>query len=175
MKVSFEATFEDFMDVCIRTIKNSKGHNSAKRNGWIISSIFVGLVVLAIVPSTLGEKLIWGVIGSFLIALIYPYLYQKSLENRARNYCQNQMGTDDAFLVEIELNPQGVTSKQLKTQVTHDWSAVQDIQVTSDKVDFIFQDGGITTVRARAFETPEQQEKFVELAHQYYEANHPGL
>ena len=104
MKVSFEATFEDFMDVCIRTIKNSKGHNSAKRNGWIISSIFVGLVVLAIVPSTLGEKLIWGVIGSFLIALIYPYLYQKSLENRARNYCQNQMGTDDAFLVDGTYN-----------------------------------------------------------------------
>jgi hypothetical protein len=173
MKVKFEATFDDLVDVYIRSFKNSKGYDSAKKSGWIITSILVGVIVLALVPSTLGVKLIWGVIGSFLLALIYPYLHQRSLEKRTRKYCQNQMGTDGSFPVEIELSPQGVTYKQFKTQITYDWSAVQDIQVSNDRVDFIFENGSIATVRARAFETPEQQEKFIELANGYCDVSRP--
>lgn len=171
MKVSFEATFEDFVDVSMRTVKNSKEYNSAQKNVRIVASIIVGIIVFAIVPSTFLGKLIFGVFGSFLMLLIYPSIYQRSFEKRIRNHCRDQMGTNDSFLVEIELNAQGFTCKQLKTQITYDWSAVQDIQGTPDRVDFIIQNGGITTVRAKAFETPDQQEKFIELANKYRNAH----
>ncbi|MGD8405436.1 MAG: hypothetical protein PVJ21_17395 [Anaerolineales bacterium] len=171
MKVSFEATFEDFVEVSIRTIKNSKEYNSAQKNVRILASIFVGIIIFVLVPSTVLGRLIWGVFGSFLMVLIYPYFYQRSFEKRIRNYCREQMGTQNSFLVEVELNAQGFTCKQLQTQITYDWSAVQDIQVTPDGVDFIIQNGGITTVRAKAFESPEQQEEFVELANNYRNAN----
>jgi hypothetical protein len=167
MQVKFEATFEDLVDVSLRSITHSKRYASAKRNGWILTSLFVGLAVFVIIPSAFGERLIWGVIASCLVALLYPYLSQRSLERRVRNYCQDELGSDDSFPVEIGLGPEGITYKQLKMQVTHEWSSVHDIQVTSDRIDFILQNGGVITVRARAFETPEQREEFIDMASGY--------
>jgi len=168
MKVSFEATLEDLVDVHLRILKRSKRFEAERRKVWVMGSIAVGLITFAVIPETIEIKLISGVIGALLTALLYPFSHQKSVEKRVRNYCRDQVGTDGSFVVEVELSEQGLTFKQLKTQVTHDWSTVQDIQVSDDRTDFLLQGGGLATVRARAFETPEQRETFLELANHYW-------
>jgi len=168
MQVKFEATLEDFVDVNLRSMKHSKVFHSEQKSSRLVMSILAGLVVYVIVPSSFEVKLIFGVMSLVLVTATYPFILRKSIEKNVRDLCREQMGTDKSFWVEVEVSTEGLTFKQLGSRVTLDWSTVREIQVADDRIEFLLQNGSVSTVRTRAFETSEQQKEFIELADRYW-------
>ena len=80
------------------------------------------------------------------------------------------MGTRESFRVEVALDAQGIALTQFGNRITRAWSTVRQVQPSEDGIDFRFSNGSIATVRAKAFESPEQQKEFLDLANDYLRA-----
>ena len=74
---------------------------------------------------------------------------------------EEQLGGDGPFLCEVEIAPDGITTRQRETETKRPWSAVKDVADVPDSVEFLFQTGGFLVVRDRAFQTPEQRATFL--------------
>ena len=58
------------------------------------------------------------------------------------------------------------TASQLQMHTALDWAVVKAVERTADSVDFHAGMGCLIVVRHRAFESPEAQHRFIEMANQ---------
>ena len=72
-----------------------------------------------------------------------------------------QLGGDGPFSCEIEITPDGITTWQCGAETKRPWSAVKEINETSDALEFFWCTGGLLAVRNRAFQTPESCSDFL--------------
>ena len=173
MQVGFEATLDEYVDVNVRSLKRSGAWYTQRRNSAITTGVLGIVIVFAILSFTemplesrLSFALLTGIVSSWLALRFFP----GSIEKRIRDYGRKQMGTRESFRVEVELDAQGIALTQFGNRIARAWSAVRQIEPSEDGIDFRFSNGSIATVRAKAFESPEQQKEFLDLANNYLRA-----
>ena len=174
MQVQFEYTIDDMVDVQLRVLKRSRAARSWRGRDLVMTSLLSGAVLFAVIPEGFTGRAIMGCIGLSLGALLYPILNERTVRRRLRKFCEEKAGSSKTFLCEVELNDSGVHTKSNGTQLIYPWDKVMDVQETGESVDFYSEFGGLLVVRKRAFTSPEEQEKFVELANRYVKASHLG-
>jgi len=64
--------------------------------------------------------------------------------------------------VEFELTDEGIELKQHDMQIKHPWSEVKKAANAPDGIEIVYKKGGLAVVRARAFQTEEEQRGFYE-------------
>ena len=173
MQVGFEATLDEYVDVNVRSLKRSGAWYTQRRNNAIITGVLGVVIVFAILSLTemplesrLSFAVLTGIVSGWLAWLFFP----GSIEKRIRDYGRKQMGTCELFRVEVELDAQGIALTQFGNRITRAWSTVRQVQPSEDGIDFRFLNGSIATVRAKAFESSEQQKEFLDLANDYLRA-----
>jgi hypothetical protein len=174
MRVSFEATLDDFVDVNVRSMKRTGLWNNLRVNMAIVSGILGALIIFG--PSSftslsIESRLTFAAIAGVVFASLSWLLLPRTLERRFRDYFRSSFGTSRTRVIQVELDAQGISFTQLGKRSLHEWSAIQAIQTGSDRIDMLFSNKGLATVRARAFESPTQQKEFVDLANEYIKAN----
>jgi len=170
MRVQFEFTQEDSIDVIKRVLARSKVVHSWRWKGLVVNAILSWIVwTLAFVFFTASplKGALTGLIVAGVSALLYPGAHKRAVEKRLRSFHKEKLGDLNAFICEVELTPAGVWTRQMNRQTTHEWKSVAEIVVTEDSVDFFTREGGAVVVRKRAFKSPEEQGQFVELAKKY--------
>jgi hypothetical protein len=178
MRVEFEFTQEDSIDVAKRVLARSKVIRSWQWKGLIYTAI-IGwmawvLVFVALFSASPLTAALTGVIVAGLTALFYPGSHRRAIEKRLRNLHQEKYGETKSFICEVELTPTGVSVRQMNRQTTYEWKIVEEIVVSEDSVDIFTRDDSGVVVRKRAFNSLEEQWQFVSLAKQYLEQSRQG-
>jgi hypothetical protein len=172
MRVQFEYTIDDIVDVQMRVLKRSRAARSWRWRDVIVTSLLTGVFLFAVIPEGITGKLIMGGIGLALGALSYAALNERTVKRRLRKLCEENAGPDKSFLCEVELNESGIHTKSNGMQIIYAWQSVTEVQETTDSVDIYAEKGGLVVVRNRAFPSAEGHYQFVELANQYLARAH---
>jgi hypothetical protein len=167
MRVQFDATLDDFVDVTTRCLARSKQIRKWRWDGLLTSGLIAWLAIYVLFPGPPVKKMLAGFMGAIVAACIYPFTYRSTVNRRLRKLCREHIGTDGPVTVQVELTEKGIWAKQQNTQIIHEWANVEMIQETDDSIDFFMRDGTATVVRKRAFESEEAKREFMDLGRQY--------
>ena len=132
MRVQFTATFDDLVDVHMRSMARTYGSKSRRWQRVGMYALGAGLVSAALTP---GNRLEAGVFVGLLAGGV--------------------VGTDAPFEVIVELKPEGLALSQMRTHFTHEWSLVERIEDVPGAVIFWMEHSNLFAVRDRAFDSPE--------------------
>ena len=169
MRVRFEYTIDDVIDVQMRMLKRSRAARAWRLRDLVITSLLTGVLLFAIIPEGITGKLIMASIGSLFAALSYAAFNERTVKRRMRKLYEEHAGSDKNLFCEVELNESGVHARSNGAQTFCAWEDVKEIQETQDSVDIYTNRGGLLVVRKRAFMSPEEQLQFIALANQYLE------
>jgi YcxB-like protein len=167
MRVQFEFTVDDVVDVQLRALRRSRAARSWRWRDLITTSVLTGAVLFAVIPEGIFGRLVMGGLGLALGGLLYALLNERTVKRRLRKLYEENAGSDNTFLCEVELNESGIHIKQNGMEIIYTWANVKEIQETEDSVDIYTRKGGCVVVRKRAFNGPGEQQQFIELANQY--------
>ena len=168
MRVQFEFTIDDVVDVQLRVLRHSRAARSWRWRDQLLTSLLTGTMLFAIVPEEITVRIIVGAIGLVLGAVLYPTLNERTVKRRLRKLCEENAGSDRVFLCQIELEESAIHTKQNGMEIIYPWVTVKEIRETNDSVDIYTQKGGCVVVRKRAFTRPGEQQQFIELANRYW-------
>jgi hypothetical protein len=167
MQVEFNYTIEDMVDVQLRLLKSSRAARAWRWRDLVTTSLLSGAFLFAVIPEGITGRIIMGSIGLLLGAALYPILNEITVKRRLRKWCEEHVGSDKTFTCEVELNQSGIHTKSNGTQIIYAWENLKDIKETEDSVDIYFEKGGLLVVRNRAFASPDEHRRFIELTKQY--------
>ncbi len=167
MRVRFEYTIDDLIDVQMRRLKRSRAARAWRLRDLVTTSLLTGVLLFAIIPEGITGKLIMGGIGLVFGALFYVAFNESTIKRRMRKLYQENVRSHKPLSCEVELNESGVHASSNGAQTFSAWEDVKEIQETQDSVDIYTNRGGLVVVRKRAFTSPEDQFQFIALANQY--------
>ena len=170
MRVQFEFTLDDVVDVQLRILKRSPAARAWRWRDLVVTALLSGVLLFAIIPGETTSRLIVGLIGLMLGALFYPIVNENTVKRRLRKLVQENAGPEKVFICEVELSESGVHTRQNGMEIIYRWENVKEVQETKDSVDIYGEKGGLVVVRKRAFNGSAEQQHFIELATQYLKA-----
>jgi hypothetical protein len=164
MHVQFEFTQDDLIDASKRLSARLKAVRSFQWNGLLATAFLAWLLFFVFLYRTPIQGAIIGLVAAGLTALFYPGSNRKAVDNRMRKISRELFGDANSFLCEVELRPDGVWVRAMDRQTLFEWPSVEEIKETSDSVDIFTREGSGVVVRNRAFASPEERLRFIELA-----------
>jgi hypothetical protein len=169
MRVKFEYSEDDLVDVYRRSLKRSPTIGSARSKDRVWFSIIAAGLGFLLLAAAKGQMvgLIVGALSGLIALLLHPVIYRRATEKRLRKLAREQHDSTEPRICEVELTPAGLWSRQGKTQVIHEWGGVESIDVTDDGVE-IKSKGCSMMVRNRAFQSDADRQQFLELANSYH-------
>ena len=170
MRVEFEFNQDDLIDVWKRVLARSKVVRSWEWQGLLYTAVVVWVLSFLFFYKTPITGAIVGLVTALISALIYPSLYRSGVKRRMRSLAREKFGAAKTFLCEVELREDGIFVRQMNTQMVFEWENVEEIKETSDSVDVFTRDGAGVIVRGRAFDSPAERIRFIELAQAHVSA-----
>jgi hypothetical protein len=175
MRVYFEATIDELIDVHEHAIKRSKSFRSEQRRntviGTILGGVFTGVgtyfVIIWMATTTTAIALGFALMAALGGAVASWSSSSDKVRQRLQTFIREQYGDRTSFPCEIELNESGICIKQLGVQHISEWSNVEELRETEDNIEFYMYGGGITFVKKRAFTSGDEEQKFISKVEQY--------
>jgi hypothetical protein len=169
MKVTFQATLDDFVDIAMRSSSHRLGVNFYVSLAFI--SIGVGVVIA--VPTYLITRSLWATVIMFIAApsgiIIYNLGNREDVIRRA--FAKQGIGP---MFVTVEITGEGIAFQQLAGDDSessfHPWSAYESIEETLDAIYFKRKNGFYSAVRKRGFTSEEEKNEFLNLVNKYRNA-----
>jgi len=168
MRVQFDATLDDFVDVTQRSLKRNKPINSWWNGELYALSFIAGLGVYVYSP---GQKPALSLLAVGLVMYFYSYIQTFWANRYLRRICRERLGIVGPVKIEVELSERGVWSKQFHTEILRAWQGVTAVEEAADSIDFFTSDEQMLAVRKRAFSTEDEKKRFLSLAHSYLQAS----
>lgn len=172
MRVEFNYTIDDMVDVQMRLLKRSRAARAWRWRDLILTSLISGSFLFAVIPEGITGRIIVGTIGLLLGAVLYPVLNDMTVKRRLRKWCEENAGSDKIFTCEVELNQSGIHTKSNGTRTIYAWENVIEIKETEDSIDIYSERGGLVVVRKRAFTSPGDHQRFIDVAKQFLNTTH---
>jgi hypothetical protein len=167
MKIQFEFSAADVADAAGRIADRSK---TVRDSRWHAAASWSALLSLALYSFLDGSFIARASFaGLFFVVVLYVYsrLWKPSPSRTYLKYYRELLGGDGPFLCEVEITPEGVTTKQGGAETKRDWSAVKEIVEAPDSLEFVWRGGGLLVVRDRAFDTPELRSTYLWTAREF--------
>jgi hypothetical protein len=164
MIVEFQATLDDFADV---TRRSQRLANAVPPTGrpLLISAILLTILLFAVSPFSLAEKLSAVALAGVVYAGIYFFLADRGplYKSTIRQIYSRELGSIWPVTVRVELDESGITFTQNGIPSLTAWSAIDGIEETPDAIYFLTTDPSVMAVRKRAFESAADQARFLRL------------
>jgi len=168
MRIQFEYTLDDVVDVQLRALKRSAAARAWRWRDLVLTSLLSGVLLFAIIPGETTTRIVVGLIGLILGASLYPKVNESTIKRRLRKLFQENSGPDKVFICEVELRESGLHIRQNNMEIIYKWDDINEVQETNDSVDLHADKGGLlVVVRKRAFKGSSEQEQFIELVTKY--------
>lgn len=182
MRVEFDVTLDDAVDVSLRTLARSKAARSWRwmdyAGGMLLSGLLVvlgGIAVLYLLDllGTVSREILIGasLFGAIIAAALYPSSHRKNVKHRLLRYYREQLGDREAFHAAVELSPGGILVQQENMQLTFQWSEVEGVEETANAIYLLMQKRRVIAIRMRAFESARELDQFLdEIDHYRHQA-----
>ena len=164
MKVQFEFTPNDLIDVHNRIVARSKVWRSTRLKGLLATALLVWVVMFLLLHRTPLLGVIIGLFAAAFAALLFPVMQKREVEKQLRKLSTEMFGATQSVLCEVELRPEGVWVRQMNNQVLYEWPSVEEVEERPDSVDIFTRSGSGLVVRNRAFASAEERSRFITLA-----------
>jgi hypothetical protein len=174
MHLQFVYTKDELLDAARRFSARSKVVRSWRWKGLLYSGFMAWLLTFLLFFSSPLKGTLVGLLSAAIAMLLYPTLHERGVKKRLSKIIDERHGDAKTFKCEVELTPIGVWVRDANLQITYEWESVEEIKETEDSVDIYTKTGGGVIVRKRAFESPEKQKQFMELAEGYLELSCVG-
>lgn len=163
MKIQFESTIDEAVDVNLRGIKLLR---TARRSFW--EGLICALVLFAgfffFLPDTLLVKLIFAVMAGVLFIVLYLFSYKKILKSRIKKLLIEQFGTDKPVPCEYEFDDEGLVFRRLGTTIKFQWNKATEINENAREVEIIFGKSGISVLPNRIFKDEREKDEWLGFA-----------
>lgn len=173
MRIQFQATVEDFVDVHERAIARSRLVRSWHREGAVVTALACGLLtsivvfILTYVMWPLVPALMWSIGSGLITGAIAGNQHRQKVRQRLYSYYQEVFGERQSLPCEVELGDAGLMVKQLGTQIMFEWPNVEEMRETEDAVEFYMYERGAVLVKKRYFASVEELQQFLDVARQH--------
>jgi hypothetical protein len=167
IRLEFDATLDDFLDVHMRQIRRWKASQGRRPHSMIFFGVTCGLLVAGVLDGLLGRPLgndlvIAGVLGGFAGSVSGP-MYDRNVASRTRRMLLQHYGGRLPMRIEIELRPTCLWIRQDGVELALDWTTARSVEETADGVGLWFH-WGLVVARNRGFATSSDRARFVEQA-----------
>lgn len=170
MKIQFEYSAADMADAAQRIADRSKTIRDSRWYAAACWSALLSLVLLSLLDGSLIVRAAFA--GLFGLAVFFFYSrFWGSPGGTYLKYYREQLGGDGPFLCEVEIDPDGVTTRQGGAEIRHPWAALKEIIETPDSLEFLWRTGGLLIIRDRAFPTPQSRSAFLQTARGFCSSN----
>jgi YcxB-like protein len=167
MRVEFEFTHEDLVEVQRRALQRSKAVASFRRREWAwFSLISAAFAFLLFFGKGWTIAVLVSVLSALIAGLLYPTIHKRVVEARVRKLIREKLDPNEPLECEVELTPAGLWIRQGKTQITHEWGGVESISSLANGIEIITRSGGLM-VRNRAFSSEDERTQFLQLANSF--------
>lgn len=163
MNVRFDFSIEDLVDAGERMLTRSSVIRGLRRSSAVFAAAVVATILFFWTPGPPATRLIIAVISAAGAWFIYVPIRKALVARRLRDYWKERLKGEGPFSCEVELTGEGVTARQFSTVTSVPWSEVSRVEAAADSVEIWTRSGGIIVVRDRAFSSPEEKRRFVEL------------
>jgi hypothetical protein len=167
MKVKFDFTIDDMVDVAERAMSRSPLVRTWRWEGLATSCVLGAVVAYFVVGGSVERRLYGAIVGALVCALIYPFTVPRTRKARLQKYYREEFGGDGPYTCEVEITPAGLATVQAGLHALQEWPTIVAIHDTPDSVDFVGRGGRSLVVRNRAFRSPEERAEFIRLARSY--------
>jgi hypothetical protein len=161
-RASFEFTVDDLVDVWQRVLARSNVVRDLQRGGTILTALAVAAIAFVAVRLPMPGRILCALGSAVIVELVYPGLRRSLVRSRLRAFWREKLKGDGPFTCEVELMPDGVTTRQLSTTISIPWSQVASVTEVPDGVEIWGRNNELIVVRERAFASPEARRRFVE-------------
>lgn len=175
MRVQFEFTQDDLIDASKRFSARLKAVRSFQWTGLLATSFLTWLLVFVFLYRTPVQGAIIGLMAAAISAALFPRSNRRTVEKRMRKVAREIFGDANSFLCEVELRTDGVWVRSMNRQTLFEWASVEEVKETSDSVDIFTREGSGVVVRNRAFSSPEDRSRFIELARTGIDSTHAAF
>jgi len=163
MKVRFDATLEDYVDVG----KRSAGSRFRVYVFAVFSSLLVGGLIAELMYLMFRDWLITVMIVSVTVSVtIVTTIAQQ--ESNMRAFFKKRVKLTLPISTEFEITQAELTSRALGQTVSQEWKVIENIEETDDAIYFRNIFGLYTAVRKRGFADDEELTEFLTLAKSYW-------
>lgn len=172
MRVQFEITADEMVDVSLRALERSATYRAQRTRGVLVTAFITGLLsffalFFVAADGSLGTSLLVAGVSAILGGVVQLFTDHSSTGRRLRAYCEEQLGTDEPVNFQVELTREHILTEGQGTQVAFAWPNVEEIAETDDSIDFYMRHGGLVVMRKRAFGSTEEMRRFLALAAEY--------
>ena len=167
MKVAFDFTLDDMVDVAERAANRSATVQGMRSQARYVSSIVAAVFVYLILPGSQAFRLVCAGAAAFVCAWMYPRDHRKLHRKKLRQHFVEQFGGEGPFRCEVELAPEGLIVTQAGARTVRQWSSITAVNDTTDSIEFLARGSGSLVVRNRAFKSQEEHHEFLRLARSY--------
>lgn len=163
LKIQYESTIDEAVDVQMRLLRTSKTAKKWKMQGLIWAPLlFIGFYLG--IPDEQNIKLIFASLTSIIFVIIYFGSYKNTMRRRSKKLVIEQLGTDKPVPSEYEFNEEGLIFRQMGTEIKFNWNSVKEINENDKDIEFIIGRGRIAIIRNRIFTTVDQKEEWLKFA-----------
>jgi len=166
MQVSFKYSQEDLVDATVRFAARSQTAQGIRRRQLFWGAVLLLALVMLVIRFSIMLTLTAALAALILIS-INPYLYDRRYRKNLRAFYKEKLGDENEFTCQVELLPEGMRTSGGDCQALTKWGDVQEIVPTTDSVDIFGRKGSGCIVRDRAFPSPAERQRFIEMATAY--------
>ncbi len=163
MKLIFDATLEDYVDVSVRSSPLTQEYYVMLAFSILGNTILSGFIAYC-VWANIYLTSIFAVGGiAYVVAANYNIR-----ERRARKLYRDTYRIKEAVPVEVEVSDAGLSFRQFGATIINDWNTVRVEEETDDAIYFRVALGQLCAVRKRAFATEAEKSEFLTLVNRYW-------
>ena len=166
MRVQFEFTEDDLVEVYWRVFKRAPERKAIRRNR-IITVVVLAVLLFAAIPGDSTIRLIGALAGLVISAVLYRVLDKRFVKQSTRQFWRENSSGQQTAICEVELQESGVHTYQLGMEFVFPWKSIATIEETNNGIELNEENGGLVVVRKRAFSNPTDQARFVETAKRF--------
>src|SRR5437870_3398858 len=102
MRVEFNYTIDDIVDVQLRLLNRSRAARAWRWRNAALTSLVAGAFLFAVIPEGIAGRTVMGTIGLLSGAAVYLALNDVIVKRRLRKWCEENAGSDKTFTCEVE-------------------------------------------------------------------------
>jgi hypothetical protein len=167
-KIQFPFDLDDLADVSCRSVLETPVGRSFRRQEILWSGVagfvfFALLLSITVRPQTLGDCGLVALMAlpvGVVMAGFRAQTYESRCKSRVRRFLAQDWNPNNAHVCEIELRPDVMWLRQPHLEVTYRWQDFISGDDLPEGVELRFR-GGYALARSRAFETREEQTRFL--------------
>jgi hypothetical protein len=174
MKVQFEFTLDDLVDVAERALDKSRLAASLRWRGGAATVLLAGACVYLVTWGPAPYRLAFALAVGLVVAVFYPKAARSARQRRLRRLYRERLGAPGPFSCEVEITPSGITTTQVGARTTREWASIAAIEDRGDSIEFVTHGAGTVLVRNRAFRSRDEWREFLDTARGYLAQARPA-